>query len=327
MGTREVLVVLFDGVVALNVVGPLEVFTEANAWAARRFPASPGGPAYLVRTAGPAGRPVRTSGGLTLLPDLDLYAAEPPHTLVVPGGATTPHGGTVLDPDVVAWLASGAVRRCRRVVAVGTGAFSLAEARLLRGRRATTHWRRTAELAARHPDVRVETEPTVVRDGRVSTSAGAAGGIDLALALVEDDLGREAAVLIARHLLVSAQRHGSQQQFTVRPRGRPARRPGLRTVQRWIAEHPDADLSVPALARRAGLSPRHFSRAFTAETGTPPGRYVDRIRLETARRLLDDTPAPVEHVARQAGYPTPEAMRRAFRRTIGLSPLQYRLKS
>ncbi|WP_344464810.1 GlxA family transcriptional regulator [Kitasatospora kazusensis] len=326
MSVRNVLFILYDGVVALDAAGPLEVFAAANAYAAGHPPATPDGAAYRIRTASAHGRAVRTTSGLTLSPDLDLQAAPLPHTVVVPGGSTAPDGSVVPDADAVAWL-RGNARRCRRIASVCTGAFLLAEAGLLNGRRATTHWSRTAELAARHPGVRVEDEPIFVRDGRVWTSAGITSGIDLALALVEEDLGRDASLTIARHLVVFLRRHGNQQQFSTQLRAQSAERPGLREVQQWIADHPDSDLGIEALARRANLSPRHFTRAFTAETGIPPGRYVDRTRLETARRLLEDSTDSIEHIARRAGYPTQEAMRRAFHRTLGLSPLQYRAKA
>ncbi|MDY0811075.1 GlxA family transcriptional regulator [Kitasatospora purpeofusca] len=323
---RDVLFILFDGVVGLDVAGPLEVLAAANAYRAGRPPATPDGAAYRIRTASPQGRAVRTSSGLTLSPDLDLYAAPVPHTVLVPGGSTTPDGSLVLDVDVVAWLRANAPR-CRRTASVCTGAFLLAEAGLLDGRRATTHWSRTAELATRHPAVRVEDQPIFARDGRIWTSAGVTSGIDLTLALVEDDLGRDASLTIARHLVLFLRRHGNQQQFSTQLRAQTAERPGLREIQQWIADHPDSDLSVDALAHRASMSPRHFTRAFTAETGVPPGRYVDRTRLETARHLLEDSTDSIDHIAHRAGYPSQEAMRRAFHRTLGLSPLQYRTQA
>ncbi|MFD9128479.1 GlxA family transcriptional regulator [Kitasatospora sp. NPDC059571] len=310
MTAHRVLFVLFEGVQSLDVTGPLEVF--AGACAAR-----PG--AYLIRTAAPGGRPVRTSGGLVLQPDEDLAAAGPADTLVVPGG----DGTRVPDPAVVrriGELAPGAAR----VVSVCTGAFLLAAAGLLAGRRATTHWAYGGALARQYPEVAVDPEPIFVRDGPVATSAGVTAGIDLALALVEEDLGRPVALAIARHLVVFLRRPGGQAQFSAPLAAQLAAREGLREVQRWIGEHPEADLSVPALAARAALSPRQFARAFTAEVGVPPGRYVDGVRLETARRLLEESPDGVEQVARAAGYGSPEAMRRAFLRTLGVPPTEYR---
>jgi transcriptional regulator GlxA family with amidase domain len=209
-------------------------------------------------------------------------------------------------------------------VSVCTGAFLLAEAGLLDGRRVTTHWAYCSALAAKYPAIRVEEDPIFVRDGNIATSAGVTAGIDLALALVEDDLGRDAALDIARHLVVFLRRPGNQAQFSAQLAGQLANREPLRDVQRWIADHPAADLSVETLASQASLSPRQFARAFAAEVGMPPGRYVDRVRLETARRRLEDTADGVEQTARSCGYGTPEAMRRAFLRTLGVSPDEYR---
>ncbi|MFW6690777.1 GlxA family transcriptional regulator [Streptomyces sp. MAR4 CNX-425] len=323
MTARTVLFVLFDGMQSLDLTGPLEVFTGAER-------AAPG--TYEIRTAAVGGGPVRTSSGLTLTPDGPLADAPAPHTLVVPGGdGGTPAsegvaggGGTRRpQPEITAWLRDRAPA-AGRVVSVCTGAELLAGAGLLDGRRATTHWAHCAGLARRHPAVDVDPDPIFVRDGAVATSAGVTSGIDLALALVEEDLGRDLALTIARHLVVFLRRPGNQAQFSAQLAAQTAQREPLREVQRWIDEHPGGDLSVDALAGRAGLSPRHFARAFRAETGVPPGRYADGVRLEAARRLLEDSAYGVEEVARRCGYGTPEAMRRAFTRALGASPAEYR---
>ncbi|MFF7993665.1 GlxA family transcriptional regulator [Kitasatospora xanthocidica] len=312
MRARSVLVVLYEGVQSLDVTGPVEVFAGAGAAAGQ-----PG--AYRVATASLGGGPVRSHSGLGLLADADLAEAGPVDTLVVPGGPV----GERPDATLVARireLAEGA----ERVVSVCTGAFLLAEAGLLAGRRATTHWAHCEALARRYPDVEVDPDPIYVRDGRLATSAGVTAGIDLALALVEEDLGREAALLIARHLVVFLRRPGNQAQFSTQLAAQVAAREPLREVQRWIAEHPEADLSVEALARRSALSPRHFARAFAAEVGVTPGRYVDGVRLEAARRRLEETAEGIEEIARHCGYGTPEAMRRAFVRALAAPPAEYR---
>jgi transcriptional regulator GlxA family with amidase domain len=303
---RTVLIPLFDDVQSLDVTGPLEVFTSA-------------GPAYQVTTASVGGTPVRTSSGLRITPDTDLLTAPPPHTLLVPGGP----GSRVDQPELVAWLRANAPA-ATRLVSVCTGAFLLAEAGLLDGRTVTTHWAQCDELARRYPALTVDPDPIYIRDGHIATSAGVTSGIDLALALVEEDIGRDVALAVARGLVVFLRRPGSQTQFSTHLRAQTAHRRPLRDVQNWIAEHPDADLSVDVLARRASLSPRQFARAFTAETGATPGQFVDQTRLETARRLLEDTDEGIEHIARHSGYGTTEAMRRAFHRTLGLSPAEYR---
>ncbi|MDW8803902.1 GlxA family transcriptional regulator [Streptomyces scabiei] len=307
---RTVLVVLFDGVQSLDVTGPLEVFAGAELHAPET---------YRIATASLDGAPVRTSSGLTLVPDHSLADAPDPHTLLVPGGQGTRDPA----PGVVAWLRAHGPR-APRLVSVCTGAILLAEAGLLDGRRATTHWAYCETLARRHPAVDVDPDPIFVRDGHIATSAGVTSGIDLALALVEEDIGREAALAIARHLVVFLRRPGNQAQFSAQLAAQTAQREPLREVQHWITEHPGDDLSVERLAARARLSPRHFARAFQAETGTTPGRYVDRVRLEHARRLLEDTADGVEEISRACGYGTSEAMRRAFVKALGTSPAEYR---
>ncbi|GHK02153.1 transcriptional regulator [Streptomyces sp. Y2F8-2] len=307
---RTLLVVLFDGVQSLDVTGPVEVFAGAEL----RRPGS-----YRLVTASLDGGPVRTSSGLTLAADHALSDAPAPHTLIVPGGQGSRHP----DERLLDWLREHGPR-ADRLVSVCTGAVLLARAGLLDGRRATTHWAYCDTLARHHPEIEVDPDPIYVRDGHVATSAGVTSGIDLALALVEEDLGRDTALTIARHLVVFLRRPGNQAQFSAQLAAQTAQREPLREVQQWISEHPDDDLTVEALAARARLSPRHFARAFQAETGMPPGRYVDRVRLEHARRLLEDTGDGVEEIARASGYGTPEAMRRAFVKALGASPAEYR---
>ncbi|MEU2384994.1 GlxA family transcriptional regulator [Streptomyces sp. NPDC012461] len=308
---RTVLVVLFDDVQSLDVTGPVEVFAGAE----RQRPGS-----YRLLTASPDGAPVRTSSGLTLAADHALDDAPAPHTLLVPGGPGTRHRP---DPALLAWLRRHGPR-AERLVSVCSGALLLADAGLLEGRRVTTHWSLCGRLARDHPGVEVDPDPIFVRDGHLATSAGVTAGIDLALALVEEDLDRDTALTIARHLVVFLRRPGNQAQFSAQLAAQTARREPLREVQRWITEHPGDDLSVESLAARARLSPRHFARAFREETGTTPGRYVDRARLEHARRLLEDTADGVEEVSRASGYGTPEAMRRAFLKALGTAPAEYR---
>ncbi|MEW2086551.1 GlxA family transcriptional regulator [Streptomyces sp. NPDC005283] len=310
MTRRSVLVVLFDDLQSLDVTGPVEVFAGASQAA---------GGAYEIRTASLDGAPVRTSSRLTLVPDTSLADAVGPHTLLVPGG----NGTRAPDPRLVDWLRLHAPR-AERLVSVCTGALLLAEAGLLDGHRATTHWASCDHLARRYPAVDVEPDPIFVRDGKLATSAGVTAGIDLALALVEEDLGRDIALTVARHLVVFLRRPGNQAQFSAQLAAQTARREPLRDVQQHITEHPEGDLSVEALAARARLSPRHFARAFQEETGTTPGRYVERVRLEHARRLLEDSPDGVEEISRGCGYGTPEAMRRAFVKTLGTAPAEYR---
>lgn len=315
--SRRVVIVAFGGCQALDVVGPLEVFAGArDAQTARRAK----DPGYAPVIAAGA-RTVTTSGGVTIGAHVLLARPGPIDTLVVAGGEGARRAAE--DAAVV-----GAVRRAaaraRRVSSVCTGAFVLAAAGLLDGRRAATHWAWCDALARAYPRVRVERDPIFVRDGRVWTSAGVTAGIDLALAMVEDDLGRDVASLVARHLVVFVRRAGGQSQFSAQLAAQAAERPSLRDLQAWIVEHPDAALDVPALARRAGMSVRHFGRTFRAEIGVSPAGYVDRVRVETARRLLETTARSVDEVATAAGFGTPEALRRAFARRVGVSPREYR---
>lgn len=308
---RSVLICLFDRVQSLDVTGPLEVFTGANQFL--------GFEAYDISTASVTGEPVRTSSRLTIVPDTALRGRSAPDILVLPGGA----GTRAPDPALIDWVRETG-SAAARLVSVCTGAFVLAATGLLDGRRVTTHWAACASLARRYPGIEIDPEPIFVRDGRFYTSAGVTAGIDLALALVEDDHGRDAALTVARYLVMFLRRPANQTQFSEQLSAQLARREPIRDVQRWVCDNPGADLSVDTLAGRANLSPRQFTRAFTTEVGVTPGRYVDRVRLETARRLLEDTGDGVATIARRCGYGNPETMRRAFLRAVGVGPAEYR---
>ncbi|MFD2414976.1 GlxA family transcriptional regulator [Amycolatopsis pigmentata] len=314
MRTQSVLVILFDGVQPLDVAGPLDVFSVAA-----RFTGNVDTPPYVVRTASLGGETVRSAGGLRLVPDLDLLDADDPDILLVPGGP----GIEYADSRLAIWLHQRAPE-VKRVVSVCTGAYLLAEAGLLDGRRATTHWGSCDDLASRYPRISVDPNPIFVRDGPISTSAGVTAGVDLAIALVEEDFGRAVAHEIARLLVVFLRRPGNQAQFSAQLSAQIARSDPLREVQYWAVANLASDLSVPAMARRAGLSTRQFARAFADQVGITPGRYVDLIRLEAAQRMLTDTRDGVVLIARSCGYGTPEAMRRAFMRDLDVSPTEYR---
>ncbi len=311
-----VVVPLYDGVQSLDVSGPVEVLTGA----ATGLADAPG--RYVVVTASPGGRPVRTSSGLGLVPDVALEDAPEPATVLVPGGPGTRDARS---DDVAAWLAA---RRGHpsRTVSVCSGAFLLAAAGHLDGRRATTHWSLTDVLARRYPQVDVVPDALYVHDDGVWTSAGVTAGIDLTLALVEVDHGRDLALAVARHLVVHLRRPGSQAQFSAELAAQEAGPEPVRELQRWILAHPAADLSVEALAARVALSPRQLSRVFRAAVGTTPGRYVDLVRLDRAKRLLVDTRDTVDRVARLAGYRQTEAMRRAFAKELATTPAEFRAR-
>jgi transcriptional regulator GlxA family with amidase domain len=329
---RRIVILALDGMQPLDVVGPAEVFSGARR-AHERGAVGAGGARplpYQVTIAGITAAPVQAESGLRIMPDAALARVLAAaggggmvDTFIVAGGSGARRAAR--DPAVTR-LVRRAARRARRVASVCTGAFVLAAAGLLDGRRATTHWAHCNELAALRPAVRVDPDPIYVRDGRLWTSAGVTAGIDLALAMVEDDLGPETANLVARHMVVFVRRAGGQSQFSAQLAVQAAERAPLRELQAFIAEHPDGDLTVPALARRAGMSLRHFTRVFAAETGVSPAAYVVEARLETARRLLESTGRNVEEVAAGAGFGTPEALRRAFARRLRLSPREYRAR-
>jgi transcriptional regulator GlxA family with amidase domain len=328
-------ILVHPGVQSLDVTGPLEVFSGAQQLLEarpRRMPAGQplaeakrGGGidrGYTTTVVSLDGAPVATSSGLTIVPHTDLHHAPARvDTLLVAGG----FGAELAcaDPALIEWIAACA-QTTRRVASVCTGAFLLAAAGVLDGHRATTHWAAAAELARRYPEVAVDPEPIFVRDGRVWTSAGVTAGMDLALALVEEDLDRDAALTIARHLVLFLRRPGNQSQFSATLATRAPARHGLREVQRYAVENLAADLTVEALAQLAHMSPRHFARSFRAEVGLTPARYVERLRLEAARRRLEESEEPVAAVALACGFGTAETMRRGFLRTLGVGPAEYR---
>jgi transcriptional regulator GlxA family with amidase domain len=310
----RIVLVAFPGVQLLDVAGPLEVFSIAD----DRRPGS-----YAVEVVSAGGTPVRTSSGLTICPHHDLPRAGSLDTVIVAGGAGT--ADAVTDRRLVAWLRD---RRptVRRMASVCSGAFLLAEAGLLDGRRATTHWGVCDLLARRHPEVDVDPDAIFVRDGDVATSAGITAGMDLALALVEEDHGRDLALAVARWLMLFVRRPGGQSQFSSQLAAQSAERQPLRELQAWVHEHPDADLSVSALAARAAMSPRHFARLFSRETGVTPAVYVERERVEVARRLLEETGLGLDAVAAACGFGSVETLRRSFQRTLGVAPRDYRAR-
>jgi transcriptional regulator GlxA family with amidase domain len=301
------------------VVGPVEVFTGAQRLIEHTGRHDPG---YRVTVAVRGGGTVRTSSGLGLAADADLdHLAGPTDTLLVAGGDGT-HPVHV-DAGLVTWLRHHAPA-ARRVGSVCTGAFLLAEAGLLDGRRAVTHWSACDALARHYPRVRVEPDPIFVRDGNVITSAGVTSGMDLALALVEEDLGRDAALTIARWLVLFLRRPGNQAQFSVQMSAQLADRTPIRELQHWLSDHLGEDLSVPALAAQARMSPRHFSRIFEQQVGATPGQYVQRLRLEAARRRLEESDDAVEQTAAACGFGSAETMRRSFVDALGMAPTEYR---
>jgi transcriptional regulator GlxA family with amidase domain len=277
---------------------------------------------YAVEIVSAKAGPLLTQSGLRLVADRSFAAVRGGiDTLLVAGGRGTPQA--MADGALLAWLRRMAPR-VRRLGSVCTGTFVLAAAGLLDGRRVTTHWAWCTALAEQFPAVRVDPDPIFVRDGDVWTSAGVTAGMDLALALVEEDHGRDLALETARQLVLFLRRPGGQSQFSAQLAVQAADREPLRGLVAWIAEHPDGDLSVPALARRVAMSPRNFARVFAREVGKTPARFVEASRVEAARRRLEESADGVDQVAARCGFGTAESMRRAFMRTIRVSPTAYR---
>lgn len=314
MAAREIVFAVYPDLQGLDLVGPFEVFAAANRELDRT--------AYSLRVAATERGVVATHAGLGIVADVALAEVDGPlDTLVVAGGEGTREA--VVDPTLVAELArlAGAARR---VTSVCSGAFLLAQAGVLDGRRATTHWRYCDLLATAYPAVAVDPEPIFVQDGDVYTSAGVTAGMDLALALVEEDCGRDVALAVARQLVLFLRRPGNQAQFSASLAAQMAERDGLRDAQRLVVDHPERDWTVATMARAANLSERHFARCFAEEVGVTPARYVESVRIETARRLLEETDHGVEAIAASAGFGTAETMRRAFLRNVRTSPTEYR---
>ena len=311
MHPRRTVFVIFDGFQALDLVGPHEVFQCAGQYSCQVVAPDPG----LVASG--SGLPVHAAHGVT---DLDPGGID---TLVVAGGRGVDQARH--DPALVSWIAAAGAG-ARRVTSVCSGVFLLAAAGLVTGRRVTTHWARAGQLAREHPDLRVDCDPIFIRDGRVWTSAGVTAGMDLALALVEDDLGRDIAHAVAQELVLFLRRPGSQSQFSVPLwSARPSTDP-IRAVLSAIHADPGARHGIADLAGQAGLSPRHLQRRFTAEIGTPPAAYVERVRIEAAQRALTESDDPVETIARRYGFGTSETLRRAFHRHAGAPPSDYRAR-
>ena len=320
--TLRVAMLAYPGIQMLDVMGPLEVFSRTTRWLKDngRRPDD----AYSLEILALRRGPFRASSGLRVFADRRYDEAAPGiDTLLVAGGQGTARYQS--DPGIRRWLRRQA-GRVRRLASVCTGAFFLAEAGLLDGRRATTHWASCRRLARAYPGVRVEPDTIYVQEGSIYTSAGVTAGMDLALAMVEEDQGRDVALAVARELVLFLRRPGGQAQFSAQLAVQFAERAPLRDLQAHILENPDRDLDVETLARRVGMSPRHFARVFTREVGATPARFVLSARVETARRLLEDSSQPLEAICAQSGLGTLESMRRAFLRVVGIPPGQYRAR-
>jgi transcriptional regulator GlxA family with amidase domain len=314
---RHVVIVGFDGLQSLDAVGPLEVFHSATKVAAGMGVA--GG--YRVSFVSVTGGEVHAESGLGLVTGTLPDGHESIDTLLLPGGDGV-HAARD-DERLIAWIAATAPH-CRRVATVCTGTFLAAEAGLLDGRTVTTHWARAKRLQAEFPALTVDADPIYVHDGHVWTSAGVTAGIDLALAMVEADLGTDVAQTVARWLVMFLHRPGGQTQFATPVWVPRAERSAVRAVQALVEAAPGGDHRLPTLAAAAAMSVRHFSRVFSSEVGETPARYVERVRVEAARRELETTDHTLDVIAGRCGFGTAETLRRSFQRQLAVPPDSYR---
>ena len=314
--TRTILFLAFDGVTDLDLVGPIQVFSTASSAGEQ----GSGQPIYTIVVTSIAGGMVRTRSGLTIgtqpLAEVDMDTVD---TIVVPGGRSSLEDEA--EQPLVDWLVQNA-GRARRLGSVCVGAFLLAAAGLLDSRKATTHWRATDMLKARYPSTTVVPELIYQQDGPVWTSAGVSAGIDLALHLVEQDHGRGLAMMVAKALVVFLRRPGGQKQFssTLALQGSEA----FSQLIAWAADNLAEDLSVEALAAHAAMSPRSFARKFHATVGQTPAAAVEALRLEAAKRMLEDSAQSMKSIATKSGFSDQQGLRRAFMRALGITPSEYR---
>ena len=318
MPPRRIVMVAMPCAEVMEIGGTLDVFHAANVLLGEAGSSDPG---YAIEVVSPVAI-VRSWPGLCIKAERSYRQVRGPIDTLIITGTDTPDDAT-RDAELVAWLARVAPRT-RRLVGLCTGTFMLAAAGLLDGRRATSHWLFCDELTRSFPKVRLERDPIYVRDGAIYTGVGASAGLDLALALVEPDVGRRIALAVAKREVFFLKRPGGQAQFSIQLSAQIAEREPLRDLQMWIADHPHADLSVDTLARRAAMSARNFCRVFVREVGMTPGRFVERVRIEAARRLLEDSARTVPEVAAACGFGSAETLRLAFRRALGVSPKTYR---
>ena len=311
---KKIAILAMPGAQLLDVIGPSDVFAEANRQLGRIH--------YALEIVSTTTGPVTGSSGVKLLADRTIHQpSDNIDTLLIAG---SPHiQERALSGDVLDWVKSMA-EQTRRIGSVCSGAFVLAEAGLLDGVRATTHWSHAAEFARRFPAVKLDANRIFTCDGKVWTSAGVTAGIDLALALVEKDLGADIALSVARELVVFLKRPGGQSQFSTHLVAQIVQKSPIRTAQEFISDHLSSDLSIPVLAQRVGMSERSFARRFKQDVQMTPAEYVEAVRLEKARRLAEDAKIPMKKVASQSGFSGTIALRRAFIRKFSVSPAEYR---
>lgn len=317
--TKHIVILVPENVSILDVAGPLDVFTKAKECIRENAPAMD--ETYtthvlsfdsLIQVNTSSGLPIITEGGIEAV----NYEID---TILVAGNSTL----KVIPQSLLDWL-KGKTDKVRRMGSICAGAFVLAKAGILNGRRATTHWMVCDKLAKLYPEVKVETDPIFVKDGNIYTSAGISTGMDLALALVEEDFGRDTAVAVARRLVLYLKRPGNQSQFSNILNYQSVDYEPIKTIQDWIVDHLDDELTVELLAEKAMMSPRNFARVFLRETGITPAKYIEKLRLETARRRLEETRLTLDEISTECGIGNADGLRRLFLRHMKTTPSDYR---
>ena len=316
---HRVVMLVYDGAQILDITGPLEVFARTARWLkdTGRTPSL----AYEVEIVAEHRGIVTTSSGLQLVAKRSWRQIRTVDTLLVTGGIGYREAAD--NVPLLKWVATQ-TGVADRIASICTGAFVLAAAGLLDGKRATTHWGYCEQLSQYCPNTSVEPDAIFVRSGDVYSSAGVTAGMDLALAMVEDDWGREVALAVARELVLFLKRPGGQSQFSTFLSAQETGSKRFRKLQLWVLDNLTADLSVAALADRIAMSPRNFARAFATEVGQTPGKFIQQARLESARRMLEETNHHIDQVAWRCGYNSPETLRRAFLKYLRVPPGDYR---
>lgn len=319
-GTRTIAVVVYEGCEILDATAPVEAFEMANRILSDHKAPQTG---YHMVLLAEQGGPVATSSGIRLVADSWFDSTDEIDTLIVAGSPESSLRKALANKALIGWVRKRGAH-VRRLVSVCSAAFILAEAGMLDGRRATTHWMDAEQLGKEYPTVRVEPDAIFVRDGSVATSAGITAGLDLTLSLIEEDFGKALALAVARRLVMYLKRPGGQTQFSTHLRNQMVTGSSLSTALAWLEHNFQGKITVDDLAQRACMSPRNFARTFLRETGATPARYVELIRLEHAVQLLADITRPLAVIAMECGFSSTEQLRRAFNRQFGISPVEYR---
>lgn len=319
--TKHIVLIAPPNTSILDIAGPLEVFSKANDYIHDYIPNIEKPYALHVITT-QTSKIVNTSSGLPIISEGTLKSINyEVDTVLVAGNHNAPKNR--IYQETLNWLSEQSTT-IRRVGSICAGAFILAEAGILNDKRATTHWRVCDKLAKCYPNVKVESDPIFVKDGNVYTSAGISTGMDLSLALVEEDYGRDLALAVARQLVLFLKRPGNQSQFSIMLTHQTVDHQPIREIQRWVIDHLEEDLTVEILAEKVSMSPRNFARVFLRETGITPAKYIEKLRLETARRRLEETKLTLDEISNECGVGNADALRRLFLRHMKTTPSDYR---